>query len=184
MASEKFSPPWQSFVDCLSTVLLIMVFFSIVLVILVSVLSYSISKREMDMVRSAAEKQNSAEEVTRDAEGDNLAGPVDIEAFMTKGEARFIIYYEGLLSEPSPEVYEEFKAWVSRHDPGNKKTLKVVQQVVISDVSISERRITGFKRYYALSRYVKNTVGNQNVMKSFSVIKGDAPENRAIITFE
>lgn len=137
----------------------------------------------MTMEKAESEKKI-AEEIVADEEAQDAGAPVDIENFLTKGEDRFIIYYSGLLSEASEEVMERFKDWVATHDPDNNRTMTIVQQVVINDVSISNRRLTGFKRYYALSRFTKNVIGNKKAIKSFSVIKGEQEENRAIITFE
>lgn len=186
MASNSFSPPWQSFVDCLSTVLLIMVFFSIVLVILVSVLSYSVSKKEMESERQSQQESKqvmeSSETVT-DNESFESGAP-SISSLINTGEDRFIIYYDNLLAEAEPKVLEELEKWIQARDPSNQRNVNVIQEVIVENVSISDRRTVAFKRYYTLSRFIKNELGNTKVIKSFSVIKGEEQQNRAIVFFK
>ena len=172
--SEKFTAPWQSFVDCLSTVLLIMVFFSIILVILVSVLSYSISQKQMSKYQSQEKEVQS---------GDPPGKPSVVASILQSEKDKLIILYEGTSSSPTEEVIKEFDAWIQQHDPSKRRTIVIVQEMMAPEISYTERRNIAFRRNYYLSRHVKTTLKNTNVIQSYTVITGEKEQNRAIISF-
>lgn len=112
------------------------------------------------------------------------SGKATLSSLANTGEDRFIIYYDGLFADPQEKILEELDKWIQERDPSNHRTVHIIQEVIVDNLSASDRRNTAFKRYYVLSGYIKNTIGNKNAIKSFSVIKGDAQQNRAIVFFK
>lgn len=174
MAKTKFEIPWQSFVDCLSTVLVVVVFFAVILIILVSVLSYTISIRQ----ESKALTEGGLVEAILDAKTDESSLTQELSA-----REEFVITFDGLDVQPTEEIIEKFNAWVAQRDPNNTRSLYIKQEMTLSTATFTERRTVTFRRYYYMGKHIKNKIGNMGALQVLNIIQGDVDINKMVITF-
>ena len=174
MAKSQFEIPWQSFVDCLSTVLVVVIFFAIVLILLVSILSYTISQRQQQKAHTEGGLvERALDQRTPDSSRIRVTSPRE----------EFIILYDGLNAEPTDELLKEFCEWVKRRDPSGSRPMRMEQTMTLQSASFTDRRSITFKRYYFLAKTIKHELDNKHVIRVLTIIQGDKEVNKMVISF-
>ncbi len=176
MAKSKFETPWQTYVDCLSTVLVVVIFFSIVLILLTAILAYTLSLRQ----EVKATFKNNLETVQAkgdvqqvDNEGlDLMESEVDIE---DKNDM-FVINYSGLDAEPTELVLSEFEKWIQKRDPAGKRSIHIEQIMTVDGTSFTDRRAIAFRRYYYIAKTMRNKYKNKSIITMLTVIQNEKGE--------
>lgn len=173
MSKRGFEAPWQSFVDCISTVLVVVIFFAIILSILVAILSYSMAQRELE--KSAAATSTVQSELAQPSAQHDPEKQI--------GEEQYIILFEGLESKPTKEIIADFTKWANRNNPKKKRRFKITQYITLKSMAFTDRRTTSFRRYYFMAKIIKNELKNEHVIDIMTVIQGNKEENKLIISF-